>query len=335
MKPWSPGPVSNAAELPPVSFLNAYLAPLQPILAQPDITDIFINKPGEVWIEALGGATERLDAPELTEDNLLRLARQIASLSHQGISREHPLLSARLPDGSRVQVVAPPATRAGVAIAIRKHVMSDLSLDDYEQTHSFLPPRSAHAEADRHSGDAEDPVGFLRQAVRQRKNILISGGTSTGKTTFLNALMKEVTSTERLIVIEDTPELTLAHENSVGLVAVKGDLGEARVSADDLLQASLRMRPDRIILGELRGSEAATFLRAVNTGHPGSMTTIHANTPEGAFEQLALIVQAGSNLSRIDILDYVRFVVDVSVQLDRVGGRRVISRIEEKGRAIL
>jgi type IV secretion system protein VirB11 len=118
-------------------------------------------------------------------------------------------------------------------------------------------------------------------------------------------------------------------------VAVKGELGEARVTADDLLQASLRMRPDRIILGELRGSEAYTFLRAVNTGHPGSMTTIHANSPEGAFEQLALIVQANAKLGRSDILDYVRFVVDVSVQLERINGRRVIKCIEEKGRRVL
>lgn len=335
-QPWRPSFPADADELPPFPFLEAYLAPLVPVLARSDVTDIFINRAQEVWVETLGGATERIEAPELTEERLWRLARQIASLSHQGISREHPLLSARLPDSSRVQVVAPPATRGPIAIAIRKHVMSDLSLAHYEQEGAFASASAfAKVVEDRPDGLGTEPARYLREAVRQRKNILISGGTSTGKTTFLNALVREIPAAERLILIEDTPELILRHENAVGLVAVKGELGEARVTPDDLLQASLRMRPDRIILGELRGSEAYTFLRAVNTGHPGSMTTIHANSPAGALEQLALIVQANSNLSRGDILDYVRFVVDVSVQLERIDGRRVVSQIERKGRKVL
>lgn len=334
-QPWSASSLESAEELSAFPFLDAYLAPLLPVLARGDVTDIFINKPGEIWVEALGGATERVEAPEITDERLWRLARQVASISHQGISREHPLLSARLPDGARVQVIAPPATRGPIAIAIRKHVMSDLSLTHYEQEGAFAPALDGRDGAGGVMGLVSGPAAFLRDAVAKRRNILISGGTSTGKTTFLNALIREIPASERLILIEDTPELILRHENAVGLVAVKGELGEARVTADDLLQASLRMRPDRIILGELRGIEAATFLRSVNTGHPGSMTTIHANSPEGAFEQLALIVQANSNLSRSDILDYVRFVVDVSVQLERIEGRRVIGRIEEKGRRVL
>jgi type IV secretion system protein VirB11 len=333
-QPWAPGAEAAVEELAAFPFLEAYLAPLAPVLARPEITDILINEPGRAWIEAVGQVAEPVDVPELTAEQLWRLARQIASFCHQGISREHPLLSARLPDGARVQVVAPPATRGSVAIAIRRHVMSDLALADYATNGAFDgsgKPRSRSPDIDAET----DPISYLREAVRQRKNILISGGTSTGKTTFLNALLREVPPDERLILIEDTPELILRHANSVGLVAVKGELGEARVTADDLLQASLRMRPDRIILGELRGSEAYTFLRAVNTGHPGSMTTIHANSPEGAFEQLALIVQANAKLGRSDILDYVRFVVDVSVQLERINGRRVIECIEEKGRRVL
>jgi type IV secretion system protein VirB11 len=164
--------------------------------------------------------------------------------------------------------------------------------------------------------------------VQGRRNILVSGGTSTGKTTFLNALLAEIPAEERLVLIEDTAELQLRHPNAVGLIAARGELSEARISAEDLLIAALRMRPDRIILGELRGIEAFTFLRAVNTGHPGSMTTIHADTPQRAIEQLALLVlQAGSKLSRDDVRHYVRESVDVFVQLERRSGQRRVSRV--------
>ena len=140
---------------------------------------------------------------------------------------------------------------------------------------------------------------MLAAAVRARKNIVVAGGTSTGKTTFLNALLREVPAEERLILIEDTPELFIRHANAVGLLAARGSLGEAQVNANDLLSASLRMRPDRIILGELRGEEAFAFLRAINTGHPGSMTTVHADSPERAIEQIVLLtLQAGTQLGR-------------------------------------
>lgn len=310
-------------------YIDAYLSPLLPVLARLDVTDIYINRPGELWIETLGGQTERHDAPELTEEHLWRLARQIAAAAHQGISREHPLLSATLPDGARIQIVAPPATRSGLAIAIRKHVVADLRLSDYAASGAFAATsvgtegRSLAAPA---PGTGLET--YLAEAVRARRNILVSGGTSTGKTTFLNALIKEIAQHERLILIEDTPELRVDHANSVGLVAVRGELGEASLTQEDLLQASLRMRPDRIILGELRGTEAFTFLRAVNTGHPGSLSTIHADSPEGAIEQLALLVlQSGTQLRREDVVSYVLGVIDVFVQLERIEGRRVISRV--------
>ncbi|MBX9881322.1 MAG: P-type DNA transfer ATPase VirB11 [Sphingomonas sp.] len=325
--------MSDAANDPagaPPRYLDAYLGPLLPVLARGDVTDIYINRPGELWIETLGGALEHHLAPELTEAQLWRLARQIAALAHQGISREHPLLSATLPDGSRVQVVAPPATRGDMAIAIRKHVVADLRLSDYAAGGAFAGTRT-DAGAALAPTVPSDPAmldRFLAEAVRARRNILVSGGTSTGKTTFLNALIKEIPPTERLLLIEDTPELQLTHANAVGLVAVRGELREARVTQEALLQASLRMRPDRIILGELRGAEAYTFLRAVNTGHPGSLTTLHADSPEGAIEQLALLIlQSGAQLRREDIVHYVLSVIDIFVQLDRVAGRRVISRI--------
>lgn len=317
------------------SFLQAYLAPLADVLARQDVTDIYINRPQEIWAETLGGSVEREVAPDLDAATLDRLARQIASLTHQGISREHPLLSATLPDGSRVQVIAPPATRGPMAIAIRKHLSSDLSLADYAAAGAFEHTRSGQLGAsDRATDELRDLLdngdipGTLSAAVRLRKNILVSGGTSTGKTTFLNALIREIPATERLILIEDTPELQQHHENMVGLLAVRGALGEAKVSTTDLLAASLRMRPDRIILGELRGEEAYTFLRAINTGHPGSMSSVHADSAERAVEQIVLLVlQAGTQLSREDVRHYVRSTVDVFVQLARTGGQRHVAEV--------
>jgi len=181
------------------------------MLARDDVTDIYVNRPGEIWVETLGGATERHDAPALDRATLDRLSRQIAALSHQGISREHPLLSATLPDGARVQVVAPPATRGDLALAIRKHVSPDLSLSDYVSAGSFAETKrgdvDGRAPIDVELArmlDAGDVAGMLATAVKARKNILVSGGTSTGKTTFLNALIREIPPHERLILIEDT-----------------------------------------------------------------------------------------------------------------------------------
>ena len=261
-------------------YLKSYLAPFEVWLARDDVTDILVNRPGEVWVETTGGGPTREAAPDVTEIVLQRLARQIAGTTHQGVNREQPLLSASLPGGARVQIVAPPATRQGLALAIRKHTISNLSIDDLDRSGLFRRPADADAGA---SDDAlakllaaGDQANFLKAAVKARKTIVISGGTSSGKTTLLNALVKLIDAQERLIVIEDTPEIRLEHANALGLIAVRGELGEARVGAEDLLEASLRMRPDRILLGELRGKEAFTFLRAVNTGHPGSITTVHA-----------------------------------------------------------
>lgn len=313
-------------------YLDSYLAPLAPFLARADVTDIYVNRPGELWIETLGGSIERLDVPSLTDTVLARLARQIAAASAQGVSREHPLLAASLPDGSRVQIVLPPATRGEIAIAIRKHVSAGMSLEDYETAGAFAGAETKLVKAKgRQANPAlsqRDITAMLRSAVRQRKNILISGGTSTGKTTFLGALLREIPEGERLILIEDTPELQLTHANAVGLLAARGSLGEAEVTAEDLLIASLRMRPDRIILGEIRGKEAQTFLRAVNTGHPGSLTTVHADSPERAIDQLALLVlQTGTRMAWGDIAEYVKRSLDFIVQLKREGGKRTVDRV--------
>lgn len=319
-------------------YLTAYLSPLQTFLARADVTDIYINRPNEIWVETLGGVIERHDVAALDEAVLGRLAQQVAAIAHQGINREHPLLSASLPDGARIQIIAPPATRGPIALAIRKHVSRELDLDDYDADGAFetitIDTGSARSSLDAELVALRDRRAFsdlLRLAVRHRRNILIAGGTSTGKTTFLNALIREIPIEERLILIEDTPELNLDHPNAVGLIAARSALGEATVSAEDLLNASLRMRPDRIILGELRGPEAFTFLRAVNTGHPGSMTTIHADSPERAVEQIALLVlQTGTRLDRDSVVHYVNSTIDVFVQLGRLGGRRVVTDVALK-----
>lgn len=317
------------------SYIGVFLAPLARYLAEQDVTDIFINRPGELWIERLGTPPECVIVPTLTPDALWRLARQIAQFSHQAISRVHPLISATLPGGERIQIIAPPATRGDIAVAIRKHIVRDFDLADYERSgaldHTDLTPLGPSRR--RWSrGPEETPSEFLRRAVRGRANILISGGTATGKTTFLNALVRNIDLNERLVFIEDAAEIRMRQPNAIGLISVKGDQGEAAVTAADLLQAALRMRPDRIILGEIRGEEAYAFLRAVNTGHPGSITTIHADSPLGAVDQLALIVlQTGIALTRNDVIDYVTSVVDVFVQLSRVEGQFRIDAITQFG----
>lgn len=321
-------------------YLDAYLSPLEPWLSRPDVTDVLINRPGEVWVETTGGAMSREPADQLTEVALQRLARQIAAASHQGVNREQPLLSATLPDGSRVQVAAPPATRGGLVMAVRKHVLSDMSLEElsneglFNSAHRSDPAADAVADAALEAVlDAGDMMGFLRTAVARRKTIVISGGTGSGKTTLLNALVKEIPRSERLLVIEDAPEVRLDHPNAVGLISVRGELGEAQVDADTLLAAALRLRPDRILLGELRGREAFAFMRAINSGHPGSITTIHADSPSGALDQISLLaLTSGVDLGWEKVQAYVGRVVDVVVQLDRTAGARRLTEVYFRSR---
>jgi type IV secretion system protein VirB11 len=311
-------------------YLDAYLAPFRPFLARGTVTEILVNRPGEVWIEdnAQAGMI-RVEIPEVTDGLIQRLAEQIARQSHQGVNREHPLLAATLPADmglghSRIQIAGPPATRGHWALAIRCHRMVHLPLDAYDNGPIRAIDDAAMPDAQ------EAPVAYLREAIRRRRTILISGGTSTGKTTFLNAMLREIPAGERVVLVEDTPELDLPGDNGVGLIAVKGELGEASVSADDLLQSALRLRPDRIVLGELRGRETISFLRAINTGHPGSFSTIHANSPRGALEQIALMaMQANIGLTRGETIEYAATVIDVVVQLDRKNGRRGIAAIAE------
>lgn len=317
-------------------YLNSYLAPFSTWLASDDVTEILVNRPSEIWVERLGVAQmERHHAPQIDKQLLERLAYQIARISHQGVSRENPLLAAILPGGARVQMVLPPATRGEVALAIRKHRLQDMTLEHYVEQSGRASAQGAGQSASDMQASLEmylhnnDMLGFFRLAVAARKTILISGGTSSGKTTLLNAMLKEVPKHERLIAIEDTPEIRLGSDNALGLVAVAGDQGEAKVTVDDLMRASLRMRPDRLVVGELRGSETVTFLRAINTGHPGSISTVHANSAQGALEQIAFMcMQAGLGLGRQETFDYARSMIDVIIQLDRKSGQRTVSAIE-------
>lgn len=315
--------------------LETYLKPLKAVFEKEGVSEVSINRPREAWVEVYG-EMERFEIPEFDLDHLKALARLVAQSTEQKVSEENPLLSANLPDGYRIQVVFPPAAEHGtVAFSIRKQTVLNMDLDSYEKLGAFRTTavRQIESELDkelRRLLDAGEYKEFIRKAVIGRKNIIISGGTSTGKTTFLNAVLKAIPVTERIITCEDAREINLDHiPNHVHLIASKGGQGRAQVTTQDLIEACLRLRPDRIMVGELRGKEAFSYLRAVNTGHPGSISTLHADTPLLAMEQLILmIMQAGLGITREQIKEYVEDIVNVIVQLKRgEKGQRYISQI--------
>jgi type IV secretion system protein VirB11 len=319
--------------------LDSFLKPFHNIFSEDGVSEVMVNKPGEVWVENRGDF--RLEKiPELEFDHLIGLGRLIAQSTEQTVSEERPLLSATLPNGYRIQVVFPPAVESGnVAMSIRKGSQVQLTLEDYEKMGAFSETKTAAFK------DENDVIlnDYLRQnkikdciihAVRCKKNIIISGGTSTGKTTFTNAAMLSIPESERLITVEDAREVMLPnHKNRLHLLSSKGGQGRANVNTQDLIEACLRLRPDRIIVGEIRGAEAFSFLRAINTGHPGSISTVHADTPSMAIEQLKLMVmQAGLGMPPEEVKKYILAVVDLVIQLKRgKQGRRYISEIYFKG----
>ena len=319
--------------------LETYLLPFRTIFAEEGVNEVMVNKPFEVWVEKKGDLRfEKM--PELDLDHLLGLGRLVAQSTDQIISEEKPLLSATLPNGYRIQVVFPPACEPGkIAYAIRKGSTMHLSLEEYAKLGAF-DSTSLEAKIDENELillkylKAHKIREFIQHAVLSKKNIIISGGTSTGKTTFTNAALAAISPNERLITVEDAREIMLPnHQNTVHLLASKGGQGRAKVSSQDLIEACLRLRPDRIIVGELRGAEAFSFLRAINTGHPGSISTLHADAPSMAFEQLKLMVmQAGLGLPPEEVKKYIMTVVDIIVQLKRgEGGKRFVSEIYYKG----
>jgi type IV secretion system protein VirB11 len=327
----------KAAENSPYYFLERALDPLRAFLDDPGIVEISVNRPGDVYVERLGAdMMEHHHIPALSASEIENIGERVAGATHQFISRINPILSAALPTGERIQVVLPPAAADGGAISIRKQVTSNFTLEEYRDNGSLEKVSVAVgglSEVERTligQLRSERIYEFIHTAIRQRVSILISGGTSTGKTTFLNACLKTIDPFERILTLEDTRELFPPQKNAVHLLASRGDQGTAQVTIQSLLETSLRMRPDRLFVGEIRGAEAFAFLRAINTGHPGSMSTIHADTPLGAYEQLAMMMQqAGmsSAYSKQDLMSYIQMVIPVVIQLRRAGGRRGISEI--------
>jgi type IV secretion system protein VirB11 len=315
--------------------LETFLLPFKEIFAEDGVNEIMVNNPGEVWIEKKGDIFLK-PVPELDFDHLISLGRLVAQSTDQTISEEKPLLSASLPNGYRIQIIFPPACEPGkVGYAIRKGSTMNLSLDEYAKLGAFDATSTGEVVDENEQIlnkllQEKNIKEFIKHAVLTKKNIIISGGTSTGKTTFTNAALGEIPKEERLITVEDAREVILTgHPNRMHLLVSKGGQGRAKVTTQDLIEACLRLRPDRIIVGELRGAEAFSFLRAINTGHPGSISTLHADSPAMAIEQLKLMVmQASLGMPPEEVKKYILAVVDVVIQLKRgSGGKRYVSEV--------
>ncbi|KAB1082603.1 P-type DNA transfer ATPase VirB11 [Neorhizobium galegae] len=321
----------------PYYFLDRALEPIRDFLNDPRVVEIAVNKPGHVYVERLGADhMEHHEIAELTADEIQNIGERVAGVTSQFVSRSKPILSAALPTGERIQIVLPPAAPEGGSISIRKQVVNNFTLEEYRDNGSLEKVSVAVgglSDIDRELIThlrANRIYDFIHTAITKRVSILISGGTSSGKTTFLNACLKSIDPHERVLTLEDTRELFPPQVNKVHLIASKGDQGTADVTIQSLLEASLRMRPDRLFVGEIRGAEAFSFLRAINTGHPGSMSTVHADTPMGAYEQLAMMMQqAGmsSGYSKHDLMSYIQMVIPIVIQLRRDGGKRGVSEI--------
>lgn len=323
-----------------------FLRPLRERLDAPGVLEVCVNRPGELLVESTTG-WQTVSAPDMTLERCLSLANAVATYCDQQINQERPLLSATLPSGERIQFVIPPAvTRGAVSITVRKP--SDLvkRLDDFEREGLF--ERTANP-ANSQGSDlqpfeqqllqlqaARRYADFLRLAVRHHQTIVVSGKTGSGKTTFMKGLVEEVPGHERLITIEDAAELTLPHHpNTVHLFYSKNAQGSAKVTAKSLLEACLRMRPDRIFLAEVRGDECFYFVRLAASGHPGSITSVHAGSCALALEQMALMIResgAGGGLRMDEIKSLLGIVIDVIVQFDRDERGRFISELHYQPR---
>lgn len=322
---------------PDLSALALTLRALRPLLSNPDVMELCINRPGEAFVET-GAGWRREDLPFADFEWCYRLAKLVANSTQQRVDATSPLLSASLPTGERVQIVMPPATTAGcIAISIRRPATEVWSIEELAARGIFRRTRRADAQLDatelelQRLLDASDYPSFMRLAVVSRKNILVSGPTGSGKTTWTKALVREIPSHERLVTIEDARELVLdRHPNAVRLFYSKDDQGVARVTPKQLLESCLRMKPDRILLAELRSEEAFDYLRNVNSGHPGSITSVHAASAELAFEQLVLLVkqnQGGRDLARADIKSLLYLLIDVVIQFGVENHERFIKEV--------
>ncbi len=320
-----------------VSALRLTLRALEPLLANPEITEICINRPQEAFVET-GSGWRREVLPFASLEWCRRLAKLVANSTRQRVDESSPLLSASLPGGERIQIVLPPATSQGcVAITIRRPSDEVWSVAELCRRGIFRMTRRASDSLDETETEllrlleAKDYEAFMRLAVVSRKNILVSGATGSGKTTWTKALIREIPGEERLVTIEDAQELVLdRHSNHVRLFYSKDGQGLARVTPKQLLESCLRMKPDRILLAELRSEEAFDYLRNVNSGHPGSITSVHAASAELAFEQLVLLVKqsrAGQELAREDIKSLLYLLVDIVIQFGVENHQRFVKEI--------
>ncbi len=291
------------------------LGPIEPLLKDPSISDVLINTHKQVYIERYGVLEETLVRFK-DQDHLLRIVNKIVSAVGRRIDESQPMVDARLADGSRVNAIIPPLAVDGPLISIRKFSKKPFSLERLIKFGSVRP----------------EMADILSAAVRARMSILVSGGTGSGKTTMLNALSNHISSKERLITIEDAAELQLQQPHILRLETRPPNLeGEGEVRQRELVKNSLRMRPDRIIVGEVRGEEAFDMLQAMNTGHEGSMTTIHANSPRDALARLEQMVgMAGVNMSEASIRAQVSSALNIVIQLERLSdGKRRLTSVSE------
>jgi len=294
------------------------LGPLEPLLRDPKISDILVNNKNLVYVER-GGLLQKTDVVFRDDRHVMQVIERIVSKVGRRVDESSPMVDARLPDGSRVNAIIPPLALDGPAISIRRFGTGPLTAN------RLMELKSASAEM----------LELLSQAVRARISILISGGTGAGKTTFLNMLSQFVPPSERLVTIEDAAELQLAQENLVRLETRPPNVeGQGAIRQRQLLINSLRMRPDRIIVGEVRGEEAFDMLQAMNTGHEGSMTTIHANTPRDALSRLeSMVAMIGMNLPERTVRHQIASAITIVVQCARLsdGSRKVMSISEITG----
>jgi pilus assembly protein CpaF len=292
--------------------------PLEPLLEDPTITEIMVNGPKKVYIER-NGKIERTNIEFEDEDHLRRIIDRIVSPLGRRVDESSPMVNARLPDGSRVNAVIPPISLIGPVLTIRKFAKTPLQVEDLIRFGTITP----------------EAVEFLRACILARLNIIISGGTGSGKTTLLNVLSGFIPNDERIITIEDAAELQLRQEHVVTLEARPPNIeGKGQVTIRDLVINSLRMRPDRIIVGEVRGGEALDMLQAMNTGHDGSLTTCHSNSPRDTLARIeTMCLMAGMELPLRAIRQQIASAIDLIVHQERMrdGTRKVVSITEVQG----
>jgi pilus assembly protein CpaF len=298
------------------STIDAYLRPVEKYRRDPAISEIMINGPLEVYVER-NGRIELTDTSFRDPATLLSVARNIAQYTNKRITPQMARLDSRLPDGSRVHIVLPRCSPGkGLCISIRKFSSKGFSLEGLAEWGSITP-------------DAKE---YLELVVELERNIIISGGTGSGKTSFLNALSLKIPPTERIIVIEDTAELQLKQPHVLSFETVGPDRhGQGAVTIRDLFHSALRMRPDRIVIGECRGGEALDLIQALTSGHGGSMSTLHANNARDALNRIeTMALMSGIDLPIFALRPQVASAIDVVVQLSRLaGGRRIVTEISE------